>query len=539
MRIYTKNYINFEIKDDTGIMVQENVQCNETERVLYGDRVGNQAGKWLLVERAKVPPLVGILQLNGKYKFGFSSRGIPIYLFKPYDAAYPPMRVGCSERDITQNLIVQVEFAAWDVGEKLPRANLTRTFGPVGFKDAEVQGLFQHYSPWTQYTKKQLQELLGAVQFDNLPIDAERIDLTTVPTINIDPASTQDIDDLIGAEVDTQKPDCWWIYITIADVASVIPIGSAIDIHAATVGNTIYHDGYEPRHMIPTVMSTEVVSLIPGQRRRGVTLMSRFNIAKGIVEKTLFKMSWVKNNERHTYDSVYKNTIIPVSILKGYAAAVTPQNIETNDSHEWVAAFMMDYNKMAANYIAKYNSGILRSLEKKESDEFTHIPELQFLAELAATYTDASILPIQLHYKMGGMYCHATSPIRRYADIVNQRVIIAVCTGTKIPIYPLGEIVARLNERQRETKLHDRYAGFVDIIASENNRGFVSGNVVRIKRKENGSYRIYIWIPAWKRIVKKTLEEVIPPPVGINVNMEYLVQPHLMGWKDRVLFRFL
>jgi len=77
--------------------------------------------------------LVGVLELASKYRYGLTSRGVPMYLFKPYDEAEPDYIVGCSERDTRKNQIAIVNVN-YDVSgnQGKQRATLFRLLGPVG-----------------------------------------------------------------------------------------------------------------------------------------------------------------------------------------------------------------------------------------------------------------------------------------------------------------------------------------------------------------------------------------------------------------------
>ena len=90
--------------------------------------------------------IIGVLELASKYKYGLTSRGAPLYLFKPYDPAIPDHVVGCSHRDTTINQIAIVETSHQESGQKV-RGLLHRLIGPVGDMTAEKEALLLFYNP--------------------------------------------------------------------------------------------------------------------------------------------------------------------------------------------------------------------------------------------------------------------------------------------------------------------------------------------------------------------------------------------------------
>ena len=84
----TKNYETFRI-GDTIITDAKTVRT-----ALPGDLVAvDGAGHIVIERRAKHTALVGTIEMASCVKYGFTSRGIPIYLFVPWKESYPPFYV--------------------------------------------------------------------------------------------------------------------------------------------------------------------------------------------------------------------------------------------------------------------------------------------------------------------------------------------------------------------------------------------------------------------------------------------------------------
>ena len=142
MNLETKDYKSFTVTN-SNISFDDYHQAN---RCLPGDTVvwDSAQAKCQLEKRADHRILVGVLELHSKYLYGHTSRGTKIYLFHPLNPAYPPMRVGCSERDTSQNQLALVRFDSWT--ETIPRGNLVRLLGTVGTLKAEQEALLWLYA---------------------------------------------------------------------------------------------------------------------------------------------------------------------------------------------------------------------------------------------------------------------------------------------------------------------------------------------------------------------------------------------------------
>ena len=96
------------------------------------------------------------------------------------------------------------------------------------------------------------------------PVERDRVDLTAVPFVTIDPPGSMDLDQAMCLRV---TPDGWQVQYAIADLGSVIKPGSAIDTEARRRGETVYlPDGRVPLH--PAVLSEGALSLLPDETRR-------------------------------------------------------------------------------------------------------------------------------------------------------------------------------------------------------------------------------------------------------------------------------
>ena len=537
----TKNYVDFQIRNDEGQICIEFSGAAKAAKALPGDRVEwlSKEGVCRILSRTKQPVLAGILEINSKTKYGLTSRGSPLYLFLPFSKSYPMMIVGSSERDTTKNLIVIVDFDEWTT-TGLPRATLRKSLGRVGERSAEQEALLWTYNPF-QYNSRLLSSIFAT------PDPTSESNRKPHPQLcfNIDPPGCKDVDDVLGLVVGDDTVELW---ITIADVAELVPEGSILDTCARQQGATCYKDGAAERPMLPFEFSEDRCSLLPGGSNPAVSLVLTY--AKGNYTSPISK-TWVETtvqNERsYTYDEFIVDAQadgIPVWMLHQMAKGLYDKTLYT-DVHTWVEAFMLTYNLEVAKVLRKSGRGILR---KHSSAEYSRLQTfsqwgISQLAQRAAEYCPAND-PAPLHYGLTvEVYCHATSPIRRYADLVNQRVLKKFIRGEHIGILVSPQLLTQLNRRQLELKRFERDAFLLQQVYDR--AGEVEVLVLeRSERKlENQSQpltRLSIWVPSWKRKMSWSTVASIPVEVipGLMIRLSYFANPTARYWKEHIAFRF-
>lgn len=434
--------------------------------------------------------IVGILELASKYRYGLTKRGHPMYLFTPYDTDLPSYVVGSTERDTSVNQIAVIEPSSEPVKEQeKPRGNLVRLIGPVGDYDAERKGLLEHYCPYSQ--KPQLPTKAEEAEA------REVLDETTGwTTFHIDPAGCRDIDDALAWHA---KSKTW--AITIADAAAAVPVGSEIDRIAEAMGATFYDlDGQALKPMLPATISEDAASLIPGQQRKGVTLFITDQC------KQRFALTTITVKHSYTYESFMDSEM---AATLGIA-----------DSHKWIENAMLAYNTAVARKLKEAGVGLLRVQPQAEANPVLQAIDPALAAE-AATYEPADPTKEQRHASLDrDAYCHASSPLRRYADLVNQRSLKALLTGG--PVVPT-EVAAHLNERNKAQKRWQRDLIFLTHVTP----GLI--HVVDV----TWTSATEVWVPKWRRVIRLRHEQAEVP--GTKGTIRIFCDPTKRNWKQRIL----
>jgi ribonuclease R len=129
--------------------------------------------------------------------------------------------------------------------------------------------------------------------------EANRLDLTGLPTFTVDPATARDFDDAVSASPAGEGIRLW---IHIADVAAHVRPEDPLDREALRRANSVYVPGsVEP--MLPHALSSEACSLAPGERRLAVTAELELSGA-GVVVSSRFYRSLIRSDARLDYDQL-------------------------------------------------------------------------------------------------------------------------------------------------------------------------------------------------------------------------------------------
>ena len=511
MFLQTKDYKTFTLS--SAITFSDYKQANHC---LPGDTVDWKDNRCVLVQRANHRFIPGILEFRTKYVYGHTSRGAKIYLFHPYDKKYPPFRVGSTSRDTSLNQIGLVEFMEWEDSETMPRGNLLRLLGPCGDLEAERKALTYQYS----------NPKLSAELFDIEDVSySNRISLEGF-TFNIDPDGCLDIDDVLTLK--QISPTEWEFVITISDVAAHITEGSEGDRHASIVGQTLYQNGEAVVPMLPAALSEMALSLRANEAHCGISLFCRWDTTKKQLTVDDFKETVFKNNMSFTYETIYKVTEFPLHILEEIASSL--HGSPTSDSHEWVAECMLLYNKQVAQKLLGNSMGLLRTHKPAKAEVlqfFTSLhPDLKALAYESAKYEPTG--ENKIHAGLGCVpYCHASSPIRRYADLINQRCLKAILQNKTLP--PIDtSVTENLNRIQKQMRSYERSLFFLEQI-NKNTTGHVEGLVV-----ESTDTKTKVYIPSWKHMIRIDAGVYT---IGQSIGIDYYADLQKPSWEQRMVFR--
>ena len=342
-----------------------------------------------------------------------------------------------------------------------------------------------------------------ADRFSEDVIPEGRKDLTSVPTLTIDPVDARDFDDAIS--LSKNEKGNWELQVHIADVAFFVPVGSVLDEEARQRGNSVYlPDRVIP--MLPETISNHLASLQPDRRRLAKTVFMEYS-PEGVLLHAEVYNSVIRNAYRFNYEQIDQYLIDPEpwkerltheifqlvsdmhtlamqlrSIRKrdGAVELTLPEVkvdldklgkvkgahvVHHTESHQMIEEFMLAANQAVASWLDRLKLPFLRRahappdmLKIRRLNQFVRalgIPAEQMqdrfeiqrvidsvkgkTTEFAVNYAILKSMSkavyqceFERHYALNMThYCHFTSPIRRYPDLVVHRIVDKLVSGKK------------------------------------------------------------------------------------------------------------
>ena len=552
--LQTSEYNYFQIvSPDSNEVLASNIPWVSISRALHGDRVESiDKITWNLSSRSEHPILAGTIELTSKYKYGMTSRGSPIYRFVPFSSRYPPFTVGCSTRDVSKNQLALIRFETWESLQTLPRGILFKTLGHCGDAEAEKSALLWYRAP-VAYTSKECKEAIEAIEavkeLQSFPFEMRQMAPTA--TFHIDPPGCKDIDDALSLEIISN--DSYRLWIIISDVAEYILEGSSLDKKAYQISQTTYQNGVVVRPMLPAQLSEGVYSLLPGEQRLGIACIVRFS--SNSIEGFEFEPVQLCVRDSYTYDTAM--TQIDPMIKSGLTTFAKLMNAETpEDSHSWVESAMIYYNTKTAELLRRSGKGILRKHSGVNRERFAFYeavcPAMSKFATSSAEpclATDSDPMHIGLAVPI---YCQATSPLRRYTDLINQRCLKGVGS---IATY---DILRHLKSREKSVKAYERDSFFLSqILAGVSYSSEIVCTVLHVKQK-NTLIVVKLWCEDWNRPLTwkthGTIQEVesgsglhVSPTSAIEtmlspgdtIRLTWFANLHQPRWESRFVFQLI
>jgi ribonuclease R len=355
------------------------------------------------------------------------------------------------------------------------------------------------------------------------PVKFLRKDLKSLTTFTIDGPYTQDFDDAISARFEDAGIRVW---VHVADVSAYVRAGSLLDKLAYERATSIYLPTVTIP-MLPRSLSTGACSLVQGQERAAVT--AEFLLREGRVVERSFYRSLICSDARLTYDHVddiFLGTAQPgptyaAALAAARSAAISRPREETirseemsyiiehgqvvgqkprlgSESQTLIERLMVLANEQVASFLNEravpvlYRNHSLQDVERIRKVAFRlqalgirceqTVESIQkAMDDYQAAHGENQALQMMLwglrgpatyeqdctsHESLGlQAYTHFTSPIRRYADLLVHRALLAEIGADDIaqttPHSQLTDVAQHIMQRNKTVRKLARQAASI------------------------------------------------------------------------------
>jgi exoribonuclease-2 len=318
----------------------------------------------------------------------------------------------------------------------------------------------------TEFEEPVLEEVERIMQGE--PDNAGREDLSGLPLFTIDGPSTRDFDDALSLEPVDRG---YRLGIHITDVTPFIMPDSALDRQAFARASSIYLPATQIP-MLPKNLSHNALSLVKDLKRLSVTLFIDFDKTWGLIGHR-FALTVVTVEKQLTYDEVNEmyledpllaalhrltDALRQRRAMNGAMLIPLPEIHFTFDGQSHLRVELIDqdtparvmvsecmilYNWLTAKFAAETGVPVLYRGQEPPQErlpfEDSHYIHYVFQQRRKLHPLTIDTVP-KPHSGIGvDVYTNATSPLRRYMDLLVQRQIISALTGEN-PVYTASKI---------------------------------------------------------------------------------------------------
>ena len=318
----------------------------------------------------------------------------------------------------------------------------------------------------------------GAIELCSHPpaVETTRRDLRSLPVLTIDGPSTLDFDDALSI---SSQDDHYLLGIHIADVAHYVTRGDEIDQEAMARGSSIYMPD-QKISMLPGTLSEDLCSLKAGQDRPAISVMIRvtpkaeilgFEFVPSLIrvhrqlsyqdvdaiadrDETIAALYTIAQNyRRRRLDNGALFIQLPEIVvwLNPAGEPLVSRIDRENPGRMLVAELMILANELTARFLTDHNlPAVFRSQPEPRERLFVRDQGSLYQNWMQRKQISRFILASrpEAHSGLGlPAYVTATSPIRKYFDLVTQRQLRAAL-GIQTAYEPkeIDFIIASLEE---------------------------------------------------------------------------------------------
>jgi exoribonuclease R len=340
-------------------------------RALIGDTIYHD-GHVVTGIKSRFPhSIVAVLDITNLRIYGTNKKGMRYYHAKPLSGKYPEFKVATTYKG-SDPVYVIVKFVEWSSDMETPQGLIESILGPITDPVAQELALLHKHGLYHKKYK----------HIEHLPDSGSSDRPVYKNAIAVDPVGCQDRDDAYHFDDD-------YYYIHIVDMTSYLVHDTPIDLLVRARATSVYGD--KTYHMLPEQLVKQVSLSGDGP----------------------FYVMTMRLDKDFNFIDLRPSTVLHVD-PQSYDDAIYYK------SHEFIERIMIKYNECVAKLMG---DNLLLRVQERPKETTKYPEEYRFLLENSAKYsvqdTGHSALGLE-------RYTHATSPMRRYADILVQRILCGI-----------------------------------------------------------------------------------------------------------------
>ncbi len=246
---------------------------------------------------------------------GLKASPVGRWIFLP-----PKTRGRCKEGDFVVAKLIQ-----HPIRDGKASAKILETLGQENEAFIERKFVAAKYDLTPRYNETAQKQIKAIqAQFKNAEFGDNRSDLSELPFVTIDAASTLDMDDALALEKQQHESGtCYILHVAIADPSHFVTQDSSLAQYAQRSGQSLYLLGGSIG-MFPESLTNHCFSLVPGEKKPALVCRQEFD-ESGALTSFEFKKALVESKHKLSYKGVS-------SLLKDQADdeyAALPENIKS------------------------------------------------------------------------------------------------------------------------------------------------------------------------------------------------------------------
>lgn len=421
LNVESQDYSKYSLIPEDSVN-NEKIIYNGPERIIglfHTQTIEVSNDNWLIREPIIIPQnIVGELELYSKYSFKPNKRGVPAYIFTPINKNYPKCIVNSKIKGkYNKNVLITVDYTNWQKNDKFARGNINRILGEINDVKAIQESMLFKYNLPMNCLKCDFKHI--TLLFDQLLEKSQDREFITKEIISIDPDGCKDIDDALSIY---PKQNNLIIDIHISDVYYLL---NNLDILNKVENVTsIYLTDYI-KHMLPTIISSNLGSLIEKNIRFMLSIKIVFSPDENRIISTSLRKTFGKIKKNYTYDNYPRKIDKYKRDIENIYTLITKETIKITDSHKLIEALMIIYNTEFCNIIEKQGKKSIYRIQKANNDIHNKIEDSRldkFLSIIKSRCAEYSYEKVSHATLKINNYTHATSPLRRIVDLINQEI---------------------------------------------------------------------------------------------------------------------